>query len=118
MGDGVHVSPQELRDAANTIEKLQQQIDQAPLLHPDEVARDLPDTLIGLQLQQINSDSSSATDVLRKRLREIANLLRFSADHYDGHDQTFAQRLNSITELNSGAQEGAGRPGVTTPGGN
>ena len=118
MGEGVHVTPQELRDAADTIEGLGQQIDRAPMLHADEVAKALSDTLIGQQLRQLNTDSSSAKDVLRKRLREIANLLRFTADHYDGRDQLFAQRLTSIADLNSGATVGASQPGVTVPSGN
>jgi hypothetical protein len=116
LGHELKVTPQELRDAATKIEGLKQRVDQAPMLHGDDVAKGLPNTLIGALLPQLNSDSTSAKDVLRKRLQELANLLRFTADHYHGRDADIAQRLTAITEMNSGQQVGAVQPGLAQPG--
>ncbi|MBF6352804.1 hypothetical protein IU448_27900 [Nocardia flavorosea] len=99
----VELDPEDLRAAAGTMALLPEQISGAPMLAATAAAEKLKGSSIGVSLNGSDSCSRTAKDVLKARFSQLAALLSFSADNFQGSDMDAANRLNSVSDINSGS---------------
>ncbi|MFI7192025.1 hypothetical protein ACIBQ0_20000 [Nocardia nova] len=96
------VNPDGLRAAAGELALLPTEVDDAPKLDADPVAKLLAGLSVGTELGKSNAASTQAKDVLKARFDEFSALLVTCADSFHGNDQDAAQRLAAVADLNSG----------------
>ncbi|WP_067533686.1 hypothetical protein [Nocardia crassostreae] len=96
------VNPEGLRLAAGAIALLPKEIDDAPKLGAEPVAKALPGSTVGAALAAADPASRTAKDVLKARFNEFSAVLAHSANEYKGTDLDSAQRIAALADLNSG----------------
>lgn len=96
------VSPDGLRAAGGAVALLPTDIDNAPKLDADPVAKSLAGLAVGAELAKSNAASTQAKDLLKARFNEFSALLVVCADNFHGNDQEAAQRIAAVADLNSG----------------
>lgn len=87
--------------AAGALALLPKEIDDAPHLGAEPVAKGLVGSAAGAALGTADPASRTAKDVLKARFNEFSCLLALCADQYHGTDLDAARRLAAITDLNS-----------------
>ncbi|MEC3914413.1 type VII secretion target [Nocardia sp. CDC160] len=106
----MEVSPQELRDAASTIDGIADAVGKLATFAAPFTASGLLGSLgsgmagsaTAAQLDRIEAVRSKAMGVVEGRYQEIAGLLRTSADTYHGTDEDAAARFAALGDLNTG----------------
>ncbi|MCU1644514.1 MAG: hypothetical protein JWN03_4789 [Nocardia sp.] len=103
----MQVSPQELRDAANTFDGIVGTVGKLPVI---DAASGVMGTLgalmqgsdTGPEPDRIEAVRAKAIPIVSGRYQEFAALLRESADTYHGSDQEAAARFDALGDFNSG----------------
>lgn len=96
------VNPEGLRLAAGAMALLPKEIDDAPHLGAEPVAKALPGSAVGAALGTADPASRTAKDVLKARFNHFSAILALSADQYHGTDADAARRIAAVANLNSG----------------
>ncbi|WP_330183628.1 ESX-1 secretion-associated protein [Nocardia sp. NBC_01503] len=104
----MQVSPEELRDAANTFDGIVGAVGKLPVI---DTASGVLGTLgsfmqgsdTGPELDRIEAVRAKAIPIVSGRYQEFAAVLRESADTYHGSDQDSAARFDALGDFNSGA---------------
>jgi hypothetical protein len=98
------VTPEHLRSAAKVFDGLHDSIDRMPHLFADIAAQKFAGTPLATALPQANEAGTQAKTVIKGRLHRISELLRTSADGYEGVDTGLADQLDAIGEMNAGVR--------------